>query len=219
MAISVDYFVKLYEAIAEKNNVGQTLTPAQQNMFMNQAQLQLLSTDYQTFFKTKVVTNFLQTFLKIGNPTPVPASTGLISYPTDLQYVSSVSHYYNSLWYDSELIDSADWDKIQIPNSILKPTFRFTKYRQVDNGIEFAPKTIGIAKVNYFKTPTPPVWNYTIVNNEPVYNPTGSVDFECDTFNTNRLMAVFLQLVGINLKDVDIAGFANQLTTETQTLA
>jgi hypothetical protein len=217
--INVDYFIQLYSAIAEKNNVGQTLTPDQQNIFMNQAQLQLMSEDYQTFFKTKVVTNFLQTYLKVGTPIPVPASTGLIAYPTDLQYVSSVSHYYNSLWYDSEYVDSADWDKIQMPNSLLKPTFRFTKYRQIDNGIEFAPKTIGISKVAYFKTPTPPIWNYTIVNNEPVYTSTGSVDFECDSFNTNRLMAIFLQLVGINLKDTDVAGFANQFTQQTAVVA
>lgn len=218
MAININSFKIYYEAIAEKNNVGQTLTSDQFNVYVFQSVMQLMSEDYQTFFSTKVVTNFLQSYLKQGAPLSVP-STGLASYPSDLQYVSNVSHYYNSLWYDSNLIDRVDWNKINIPNSLEYPTLRDTKYCQMDNGIEFAPKTIGIARIDYFKTPAQPIWNFTIVNNEQVYTPTGSVDIDCDDFNTNRIMAIFLQLVGINLQSQELAGFAQQFTNETKVVA
>ena len=216
--ININSFKIYYEAIAEKNNVGQTLTSDQFNVYVFQSVMQLMSEDYQTFFSTKVVTNFLQSYLKQGAPLSVP-STGLASYPSDLQYVSNVSHYYNSLWYDSNLIDRVDWNKINIPNSLEYPTLRDTKYCQMDNGIEFAPKTIGIARIDYFKTPAQPIWNFTIVNNEQVYTQTGSVDIDCDDFNTNRIMAIFLQLVGINLQSQELAGFAQQFTNETKVVA
>ena len=216
--INVNFFKQYYEAIAEKNQIGQTLTSDQFNVYCFQSVMQLQFEDYQTFFQTKVVTNFLQSYLKQGAPISVP-STGLISYPSDLQYVSNVSHYYNSLWYDSNLIDRVDWNKINVPNSLEYPTFRDAKYCQMDNGIEFAPKTIGIARVDYFRTPAQPIWGWTEVNNEQVYDSTTSTNFDCNDFNTNRLMAIFLQLVGINLQSQELAGFAQQFTAETKVVA
>ena len=219
MSVSIQYFRELYQNICIKANVGNTITTDGFNQFVNQSVLQLMSEDYQTFFQTKVVTNFLQSFLTIGVPQAVPPLTGLIPYPPDLQYVSSASHYYNGMKLDCELTDSVDWDKIQVPNSLEFPTARFTKYRQINNGLEFAPKNIGIAYVNYFSTPAQAKWGYTIVSNRQVYDPTTSVDIPCDTFNTNRLMAIFLQMIGVGLKDSEIAGFANEFTKETAVTA
>jgi hypothetical protein len=52
-----------------------------------------------------------------------------------------------------------------------------------------------------------------------VYDPTDSVDFEWDNFSTNRAMSILLSYVGINLKDMDVAGFAKEFEAQTQVIA
>jgi hypothetical protein len=219
MGIPINLFYQLYTQITLKQNVGGTLTPDAFNNFCQQSNLQLMAEDYQTFFKTKVVTNFLQTFLKKGLPQMVPPTNPIVPYASDFQYLSNVSHYYKKIKYDCELVDNVDWYKIQVPNSLEYPTLRDSKYQQLGTGIELAPKDIAIVYVDYFSTPIAPIWNYTIVSNRKVYNPVGSVNFQCDMVHLNRLMAIFLQFIGIELKDSEIAGFSQQLTAETKVIA
>ena len=216
MGVSVDYFRQFTEYCTNKNQAGQTVTPEQFNIVANQAQMLQFTNDYETFVQTGVVSNYLKTFLKIGTVYQVPPTTATIPYPSDFQYISSVRRLYNGTQIKVEYINNEDVGDVLTPNSLLAPTHRFPKYQYIEDGINFFPNDIGVIYLDYFATPTAPIWNYTITNNEPVYNPIGSVNFDWDSYFLNNISAVYLSLVGVNLSDTNIAGFAEMFKKETK---
>ena len=215
MATSVDYFKKFYEYVALKENNGNTLTSSQFTIVANQAQMAIYAKDYATFAQTGVVTNFLQTFLKTNVVRQVDPNNPIVAWMDDLEYVSSVGHRFKGKQYDCELVDNVNWREMNAPGSLNEPTLRFVKYQQIGAGLMFAPANVGVIYVDYFFTPPSPIWNYSIVNNQQVYNPTGSVDFSWDNFNTNRVMSAFLSFIGIDIKDNDILAFSEMFKKET----
>ena len=215
--VSVDIFRQFYTYLANKSNVGNTMTTPQYNINCFQAMMIPYAKDYETFVSTGVVSQYLQGFLKGGTESYVFNSLSvnqIIPYPSDFQYVSSVGTYYNQTQNDATLVDNVAWREMFRPNSLNAPTTRFPKYQQIGSGIVIAPANI-TGYMDYFYTPPQPVWNYTIVNNRQVFNPTGSVNLDIDAWATNMVMAHFLQFVGINLQDNAIAGFAQAFTAET----
>ena len=216
MGVNINTFKVFVEFVSNKVQSGETVTTDQFNILCNQAQLAIFSRDYQTFVQTGVITNFFQTFLTTNYVGQVNQQTGILPYPDDLQYVSAVGHYYKQKQYDCELIDNTDFRKISPPNSLNYPTLRHVKYEQQGSGLRFAPANVGIVYIDYFHKPKQPTWAYTIVNNQQVYNPTTSVDFEWDEFSLNQVAAVYLQFIGINLKDSDVSNFALAFTQESK---
>jgi len=218
MATNVNTFYQFAKYLTLKANAGNTLTSAEFTNAANQAQFAIFATDYAEFATTGVVTNFLQTYLKAGNDAlvrQVNPINPIVPWDDNLQYVCSVGHRYNGKQYDCELVDNVNWREMNAPGSLNQPTLRFVKYQQISSGLMFAPANVGTVYIDYFATLTAPVWNYSVVNGAQVYNPIGSVDFEWDGFNTNRIMSVFLSMVGINLKDVDILNWSNEFKKET----
>ena len=214
--VNINDFRTLVNYITRKANVGNTTTTPDFDLAADYAQMMPYSMDYETFVKTKVVSNYLQTFLKINNVNNITADNTIIPYPSDFQYVSSVGTLYDGKQNDATLVDNADWREMLRPNSLNYPTPRHPKYQQIGIGIQFAPNIQTVTYLDYFSRPRKPHWAYTIENNRQVYDPNNSVNFEWDEFNMNRIIAYYLQYVGISLKDTEIAVFAQQFTAETQ---
>ena len=64
-------------------------------------------------------------------------------------------------------------------------------------------------KLDYFKKPDSPVWNY-VGTNTPIYNPIGSVDFEIHPSDQYVLVLKILELSGAEIKDPLVVQYANQ---------
>jgi hypothetical protein len=216
MGVSINLFKNYYEYLANKANVGLTLSNEQLSIVANAAQMLPFTADYETYMQTGVVSNYLKTFLKIGSTFQVNPNNPIVPYPADLQYLSSVRCLYNGTQYKVEWIDNIDVADVLRPNSLLAPVGEFPKYQYVDDGVQFFPNNIGIVYLDYFATPTQPFWNYTVVNNRQVYNPVGSIDFDWDIYFLNKIMAIFLQMVGINLSSTELAQFSQMFTAETK---
>ena len=91
--VSVDIFRQFYTYLANKSNVGNTMTTPQYNINCFQAMMIPYAKDYETFVSTGVVSQYLQGFLKGGTESYVFNSLSvnqIIPYPSDFQYVSSV---------------------------------------------------------------------------------------------------------------------------------
>lgn len=202
--------------LANKSLAGFTQTKAEFETTAMAAQLVPFSRDLQTFITTKVVSNYLQSFLTVDAVYSLDPINNIIIYPSDFEALSSAGTYYNKTQNDADQVDNADWYEMQRPNSLNYPTLRYPKYQQTTTGIQFLPKDAGTVYLNYFHTPVQPIWNYSTINNEQVFNPTGSVDFEWGLFALNEVSSIFLQMVGINLREDELAGFAKQFTAETQ---
>jgi hypothetical protein len=209
---------KLYtEYLSNKVQVGNTLTIPQFNQLCFQSVMQVFEKDYQTFLMTEELSEFLRIYLK-NQVSSVPA-TGILPYPADYQHITSIRKYYVNAkgvgkMLQVEEIKNVEWGFIQM-SSLREPTLRFPKYNEFDGVIRFLPMNLGIIEIDYIKTPDQPVWGYTTVSGRPVYDPLTSTNFEFQAYSTNMVAAVFLSLVGVNLKDSELESFAQQYKKET----
>ncbi len=218
MSVNINSFKLYYEFLANKNNVGLTLTTDQLSIVGNAAQMLPFTADYETYSQTGVVSNYLKTFLKIGSVYQVNPNNNVIPYPADLQYISSVRYLYNGTQYKAEWVDNIDVADVLRPNSLIAPTADFVKWQYVDDGIQvFTPNAISVY-LDYLKTPTVPVWGYQTINGQQVYDPTTSTDYDWDIYFLNRIMGIFLQMIGINLSSVELSQFSQMFTAETKVI-
>ena len=218
---NINNFKTFVEFCSGKVQSGNTVTTPQFNELCNQAQLQIFEKDRLIFLKTQESSDFLDWFLKnlVLNPNP---STGFLPYPPDFQHTSAVRSYYvkpnqTSFEVKVDLVKNTDWGTIS-SSQLQKPTKRFPKYTEFKDEYRFLPKDIGIVMLDYYKTPVAPVWGYTIVNNQELYDPTTSTDFEFADFATNEVAAVYLGYIGINLLEPELEQFAEMQKKETNSL-
>ncbi len=216
MAVNVNTFKLFCEFIANKVQAGQSVSPSQFNLVANQAQMVLFEKDFQNYILTGEMTDYLRTFLK---NTILPVSAiGVANIPSDMQHVASMRHYYVGKKGGAEVevkpVKNESWGNIQV-SQLLQPSRRFPKYQELASTFLILPRTVGTVTLDYFKTPVAPIWNYTVVSNRPVYNPTGSVDFEWGSFALNNVASIYLSLVGVNIKDSDLYAFSQQFRAET----
>jgi hypothetical protein len=78
--------------------------------------------------------------------------------------------------------------------------------------IQFNPNNLYSANVVYLKKPQDMYWGYTIVNGRPVYSEALSVQPEWNDTDMNEIIYLALSYIGLNTKDADVAGFANNKT-------
>jgi len=214
--VNVNTFKLFVEFVSNKVQSGNAVSPSQFNEVANRAQMQLFERDFQTFLATKQISEYLKTFLK--NKVYSVTSTGLISYPSDFQHLSSLRRYYVSASGGKEIpieeVRNESWGDIQI-SALYEPTLRFPKFSEFSDNIRILPKNVGIVMMDYFKTPTAPVWGYVTTNNRPVYNAATSTNFEWDEFSVNNVAAIYLSLIGVNLKDGELAQFSELYKQQT----
>lgn len=218
--VNIDSFKSWTEYIANKVQIGNSLTIPQFNQLCYQAVLQVQERDYQTLLATEEVSTFLKTYFK-STILNVPL-TGEVNYPSDYQHLASLRKYYvqpngKSKMIDIEEIKNEAWGLTQI-SSLKEPMLRFPKYNQFSNVIRFLPRNIGIVEIDYFKTPVQPIWGYTIASGRPVYSPSTSVNFDFNQFAMNEVSAVFLSFRGVNLKDNELQAFVQMYKQETDSV-
>jgi len=176
----------------------------------------LFEKDRQTFIETGTASDFFQNFLTLYTA-QANFNTGYLAFPSDWQHTSAVRSYYEGNEYPVDMVESSQWGDVLI-SKLNPPTLRFAKCSEFGNIYRFAPKNVGTVFVDYFKTPVAPHWNFTIVNDEEVYSASGSVDFEFDLFSMNNVAAVYLKMIGCDIKDEFLTGFANQFAAETNSI-
>ena len=80
------------------------------------------------------------------------------------------------------------------------------------NKITLYPTTIGVGDitVNYVRYPVDPVWTYTMVGGNPIFNGTSAsyVDFELPKSDQANLVMKILQYSGLTLRETDIVTVA-----------
>lgn len=217
MAVNVNYFKLFVEFISNKAQSGGTISPSQFNLVANQAQMLVFEKDYQIFLQTESISEYLSLFLK-NQTTSVPA-TGLLPYPSDLEHVASIRSYYvrpsgKSSEITVEWVKNSSWGDV-VSSQLMEPTKRFPMYSDFSTEIRFAPKNIGSVMVDYFKTPVAPVWGYVSTSGRSVYDAGTSTNFEFDLFAMNNVAAVYLSLIGINLKDGELQSWSDAFTKQT----
>lgn len=216
MPVNINSFKVTSEFISNKVQSGNTVTPSEFPLIADQAQLLAYEEDRLVFLKTGESSDYLDWFLNntVLNPNTL---TGYANYPVGFQHTAGVRAYYNGIERPVDLVENKAWGEVQA-SQLMKPTSLFPKYTEFSGEYRFLPKNIGIVMLDYWRRPIVPVWNYTIVNNVPVYNPVASIDFEWSDFSFNRIMSIYLQLIGCNLSDQHLSQFATQFKQESQSV-
>ncbi len=220
MGKNVNEFKNFVQFVSNKVQSGNTVKVTDFNEVANRAQVQLLEADYKSFLGTNFISEFLSTVLK--NKSLTINSFGEADMPSDYQHTASMRYYYfpgivgqNAFETQVKWEGNYDWGRIQ-GSQLFVPDPLFPKYSEFGKIFRFLPRDMGVAQLDYFKTPVKPIWNYTIVSGAAVYNPTGSVDFEWDDFATNSVVAMYLSLIGCNLKDTELERFAMMYQQQTK---
>jgi len=218
MPVSINYFKSFVEALANKNQSGNSVTVAQFNTLANQAQLSQFEFDRNVYINTGEITKYLTFFMK-NVVKQVPPATGFLPYPNDWEHTIALRSYFirpDSKSIEVEIAEAKDksWGEIQA-SSLLSSNKRFPKFMEFSNEYRFLPKDIGTVYLDYLKTPTAPEWKYTTVNNRPVYDPVNSVDFDWEDFSLNQIACNYLKLIGINLQMPELNAFATQFKAES----
>lgn len=210
MPVNINEFKVFCDFVSNKVQSGNAVTPIQFNSVANRAQMQLFERDYNIFVASDTVTEYLQLFL--ANKSLLINNFGQALYPNNFQHTSSMRSYYipeSGDGYEVPVDKENNFDFAKLQRSqLFIPTKQFPKFSEFSTYFDFLPKNLGIAQLDYFKTPVAPVWGYTIVNNEEVYDPATSTNFEWDDFATNEVAAMYLSLIGVNLKDAELGKFA-----------
>jgi len=98
---------------------------------------------------------------------------------------------------DNELVDALD-------NTIAPPTLTYPKAAYYQYGFKVYPEEINRVICTYVRIPQTPVWGYTLVNDEPIYNPSTSVNFEFPESTLMDIANLCLLKLGISIRDADI---------------
>ena len=211
MAVSVDTVYQRVLAILNKEQRGY-LTPAEYNLFANQAQLDIFeqyfydlnqfsrlpgnSTEYSDM--VDILEEKISIFETFGSTT---YANNYWPEPTDLYRLGSV--VYNG----SEVEHVNKNEYLYVTSSPLsKPTNDFPIYTRDANGIKVygASEITADVTFQYVKKPAKAIWNYTEVNGEALYDANGAVDFELHEAEETDLVIKILQLAGVLIKDPSV---------------
>jgi hypothetical protein len=152
----------------------------------------------------------LQPIIQVASP--ALSNVGVAAYPTGCLYIDAIRDTNGSLIYPTEY----DEAMILIKSLIRPPRTGHAIYYVFGNNIYVFPYIpfTNVININFIGTPTPPFWNYTETNNVPVYNPTGSQDFQLSPLAHLRICAKILQFFGLNLSVEEVTQYGMVLERE-----
>ncbi len=144
-------------------------------------------------------------------------SAGQAAYPTDYWHLTSMTTtaFTNPeecgeagtiSYRDTDLVDN---DKVtkRLSSAIVPPTIEHPICTFYSTYIQFYPKTLAQARMDYLRKPLVPLWNSTQVNGVDVYSSSGSIDFEVPFDCRNEIIALMCQMAGINLDAQNVYAF------------
>lgn len=213
MSVNVNYIKELVYDLAAKqsqafpspadfNNYAQLANIDLFNFYNDERDKMLLKVRTgDTLFMPSVLDDFLV------RQQPLTASSGAVTLPTDNVYNLAVTTT------DDITIKKTDIERLStyLNSTIDLPTATNPIYVQGGTIIQVYPTTVGFVKLSYLRQPATPVWAYTMVNNRPVYNSSGSVNFEWQSTEVLRLASRVLAYMGISIKDDMLAKQAQQM--------
>jgi hypothetical protein len=212
MAVNINTVYLRVLAIANKEQRGY-ITPQEFNTLANQAQLDIFE---QYFYD-------LNQFLRLpGNDTIHSDAVDMLEekigvferfdIPIGIGDLTTLGVYRLGAIYNRTLIDGVNV-KVEAqrlnPNEIrhylnsplTAPTVKRPVFYIQTNQITVLPPEADNLTMNYIVKPATVYWGYTIINDEALYNPSTSTDFELHPSEETELVLKILSLAGVVIRD------------------
>jgi hypothetical protein len=218
---------KYIDFIVKKSNAGGYISPSEKDLVLNRAQIQYFNklygnqNDYRydrpvpkiSYAVTEKISNSLSVFISDATPLTIDSS-GQATIPFDLFQTVSITKTINGI--ENE-ITRVEHDRVanNLSSYYDAPDTNFPIYSQLKTKFQFYPKNLGTANLIYLRQPLDMVWGYNIgVGGKPVYNSASSVQPQWKDMDMNEIIYLALSYIGVNLKDPEVAQFAN-IKTQT----
>ncbi|WP_293317339.1 hypothetical protein [Phenylobacterium sp.] len=213
--IKIDTVYQTVLALANKEQRGY-ITPQEFNLFAEHAQMSIFEqyfydlnqfkrvpgnqTDYADM--TTILEDKISPFIKYV--TYSPATVGALPEEYYRDYYTTIG----SAKVKAEKITRQEAAAYTSP--LTSPTKSRPTYYTSQSSIYFLPHA-GSAMFFYIKKPAKPEWSYVVVNEKPLYNPSGNaVDFELHPSEQKNLVNRILKLAGVSIEDAGLVQVATQ---------
>lgn len=203
-----------------KEQSGNSLPPNQFNLGLEWSNLEYfklkygLSEDYQagrpvapiTYEISQKIMSDMRTLRTVLGGKNAPAMAvdvnGWSAIPSDYLHVSTIK-------YNGNIVEVLREDFLgdRLNNSIKYPSKTNPICVFQENYIEFYPTDLGFVEFSYLRLPQTPVWGYTIVNDQPIYSASTSIQSEFPQDCLVDIANLIIHYAGQNLRD--------QLTLQT----
>lgn len=226
MAVSVDTVYRTVLLIINKEQRG-NLTPDEFNKTATQVQLEIFNEYFEDLNQVlRVQGNDSEYADRIKNLEVKIAffhSSGSCTFSVDHFTTPDPTNFYKIgtvIYKDEKEVQYVQPNELlEITLSpITKPSLYWPVYEYKNSKIYVYPKTIkSDISCTYIKKPLDPIWNFTLgANNQYIYNPSTSQNFELHPSEQNNLITRVLLYSGIVISDPQIVGIAaQQIQAET----
>lgn len=220
--MTVDVVYRLMQFCINKNQQGY-LTPAEFDLVINQAQLDLLNyllgqvQQYQPgrpyprvgLGMSETIRSSLAALIDPLTTLTIDG-TGVAAYPDDFQFTDTM------LTTTMQRVRYVQQDSLfSYLGSVITPVAAHPIYLINSAGFQFYPITLGNALLSYVHTPRAIVWNFNPdANGRPIYTPTGSFDPEWYDVDCFQLIVRALALVGLNLQLPQVMQYSQMIKTQ-----
>lgn len=231
--VKIDTVYQTVLALANKEQRGY-ITPQEFNLFANQAQAEIFEQYFFDLYQFKRVSqnnneatnpvDFIDEKLDLFRvraflSSDVGLDTGdnndsTFELPGNHYRTISVNRRNNS-GAGATICQRVEWNDYHalVGSPLLQPHDSrpiYTVYQSSGNRIITSPSSPNGVNVYYIRKPNTVSWGYLLQNNNALWNPNTSVDFELHSSEQNRLVLKILKLAGISIRDTEISQLANQ---------
>jgi hypothetical protein len=170
----------------------------------------LFDKEYILFQANQKITDSLLPF--ISDPTALTLDVlGKSPKPDDYLHLTGLTS--GSTMVEVQQIDQAFIGK-KLNDPLCPPTLDYPIVVLYKSYFQFYPINQTNVKITYLKPPIEPVYAYTIVDGREVYDDTNSVDVEWNETDHNKLAMGALKILGVNLDDQFLFGYADNEVKE-----
>ena len=216
--MNIDEIYRLIQYIIAKNQDGY-LSPDEFNLVINQAQISFLNYllgEFQQYqnqhpiprvaysqnedTRTRLTPFIKETALSID-------AGGFSPYPYDYQQTDAMMSLYN--FYRIRFIQQdSQWSYVR---SVIDPVATNPVYLIKREGFQFYPTGLSSAYLSYIGTPDQLKWAYINGLYGPIWDQGNSVNPAWYEVDILEIIARALRMVGVNLQQQDISGYAEEI--------
>lgn len=216
MADEINFIKERVEDLGNKYQAFGYLTPEEFNREIKQAQMDEISEQRLRYEMGTISSDNLDS-LKITANVGVNTS-GVMTKPADYLFFDSAQYvvfYTDSKGIQKQTIVpiepvTTNQEADRVSSELNPPNRYFPICVLKDTTIQFHPQTLGNVKLNYLKLPPDPVWGYTTVSGQPVYNSGTSVNVVLPFQLIPNLIRRVCTQLGIQVRQADIVQIMEQ---------
>lgn len=211
--INVDLAYKITNRLLNDNQITDRYPIADWERYAKLAQLEIVRR-LRKAFEAGTTNNDNIAELKVKKQFNL--TNGVLTKPSDYLYFSAPL---TRVWYkDGQGIQRTSQRPVdlvtdnelgdRLNSQFDAPSYEYPIVTNYQNFLQFYPLDLTQAELMYIRKPVDPLWAFTVVDGEPVYNAANSVDFELPEDMLDELVMTICEYMGVNVKRADMVQYS-----------